>query len=323
MRRSCAVVAGGAGFVGSHLCRRLLADGHEVICIDNLLTGSLENISGLDELGPFRFLHRDAADPCALPGAVDAVFNLASPASPLDYLRHPLETLAAGSAGTLSTLDLAGEKGARYVLASTSEVYGDPHVHPQPETYWGNVNPIGPRSVYDEAKRYAEALVSAHRRSNGTNTAIARIFNTYGPRMRATDGRAVPTFITQALARAPITVAGSGEQTRSLCYVDDLVEALMRLRHADLPGPVNLGNPQEVSMLELARLIIEITGSGSPVAFTERPEDDPCRRRPDTSLARAELGWSPAIDLRAGLERTVAWFRSTAPSREEARYVAQ
>jgi len=311
MRRSCAVVAGGAGFIGSHLCRRLLLDGHEVVCIDNLLTGSADNIRGLSELGPFRFVQQDVVEPFPLPGDVDAVFNLASPASPLDYLRHPLQTLAAGSAGTLNTLELAREKGARYVLASTSEVYGDPDVHPQPESYWGNVNPVGLRSVYNEAKRYAEALVSAHRRSHGTDTAIARIFNTYGPRMKATDGRAVPTFVTQALNGAPITVAGSGDQTRSLCYVDDLVEGLVRLQSASLMGPVNLGNPQEISILELARLVREVTGSSSPITFIERPDDDPGRRRPDTTIARAELGWTPMIDLTTGVERTVTWFRST------------
>lgn len=311
MRRSCAVVAGGAGFVGSHLCQRLLHDGHEVVCIDNLLTGSLDNIRGLSEVGPFRFVRKDVVEPFPLPGGVDAVFNLASPASPADYLRHPLQTLAAGSAGTLNTLELAREKGARYVLASTSEIYGDPHVHPQPESYWGNVNPVGPRSVYNEAKRYAEALVSAHRRSRGTDTAIARIFNTYGPRMKATDGRAVPTFVAQALNGAPITVAGSGDQTRSLCYVDDLVEGFVRLRAASITGPVNLGNPQEISMLELARLVREVTGSSSPITFTERPGDDPDRRRPDTAVARTELGWIPMVDLITGLERTIMWFRST------------
>ena len=311
MRRSCAVVAGGAGFVGSHLCQRLLHDGHEVVCIDNLLTGSLDNIRGLSELGPFRFVCKDVVEPFPLPGGLDAVFNLASPASPMDYLRHPLRTLAAGSAGTLNTLELAREKGARYVLASTSEVYGDPHVHPQPESYWGNVNPVGPRSVYNEAKRYAEALVSAHRRSHGTDTAIARIFNTYGPRMKATDGRAVPTFVAQALNGAPITVAGSGDQTRSLCYVDDLVEGFVRLGAASITGPVNLGNPQEISILELARLVREVTGSSSPIAFTERPGDDPDRRRPDTAVARTELDWIPMVDLITGLERTVTWFRST------------
>lgn len=311
MRRSCAVVAGGAGFVGSHLCQRLLHDGHEVVCIDNLLTGSPDNIRGLSKVGPFRFIQQDVVEPFPLPGGVDTVFNLASPASPLDYLRHPLQTLAAGSAGTLHTLELAREKHARYVLASTSEVYGDPDVHPQPESYCGNVNPVGPRSVYNEAKRYAEALVSAHRRSRGTDTAIARIFNTYGPHMKATDGRAVPTFVTQALNEAPITVAGSGDQTRSLCYVDDLVEGLVRLGTASLAGPVNLGNPEEISMLELARLVREITGSSSPITFIERPGDDPGRRRPDTTVARAELGWTPMVDLVTGLDHTVTWFRST------------
>ncbi|MFI9025444.1 NAD-dependent epimerase/dehydratase family protein [Streptomyces sp. NPDC053560] len=310
--RSTVVVAGGAGFVGSHLCRHLLDGGHEVICLDSLLTGDLRNISGLEERGPFRFQRHDITHSTGLAGAVDVVFHLASPASPLDYLRHPLATLATGSTGTDNLLCLAREKSARFVLASTSEVYGDPLVHPQSETYWGNVNPIGPRSVYDEAKRFAEALTEAHRRTCGTSTGIARIFNTYGPRMRSADGRAVPAFVTQALRGDPVTVAGDGLQTRSLCYVDDLVEGLLLLSAAVTPGPVNLGNPYEISMLDLATRVIRMTRSASPVVFTERPQDDPSLRRPDITRARQELGWKPTTGLTAGLLRTISWFRSAA-----------
>ncbi|POX42670.1 epimerase [Streptomyces sp. Ru73] len=311
-RRQTVVVAGGAGFVGSHLCRCLLDGGHAVICLDNLLTGDLRNIAGLGRRGPFRFRRHDITETTALPGPVDVVFHLASPASPRDYLSHPLATLAAGSAGTDNLLRLAQEKSARFVLASTSEVYGDPLVHPQPETYWGNVNPTGPRSVYDEAKRFAEALTAAHRRARGTSTAIARIFNTYGPRMRPADGRAVPAFVTQALRGDPVTVAGDGLQTRSLCYVDDLAEGLLLLAAAATPGPVNLGNPYEITMLDLAHQVIRMTGSASPVVFVERPPDDPSLRRPDITRAREELGWKPTTGLPEGLLRTIAWFRSTA-----------
>ncbi|MGP9022855.1 UDP-glucuronic acid decarboxylase family protein [Streptomyces sp. BR1] len=311
-RRETAVVAGGAGFVGSHLCRLLLDGGYEVICLDNFLTGDVRNVAGLDQLGPFRLQPHDITEAVALPETVDVVFHLASPASPVDYLRHPLATLAAGSSGTENLLRLAREKSARFVVASTSEVYGDPLVHPQPETYWGNVNPIGPRSVYDEAKRFAEALTAAHRRTYGTSTAIARIFNTYGPRMRPADGRAVPAFVTQALRGDPVTVAGDGSQTRSLCYVDDLAEGLVLLSAATTPGPVNLGNPHEISMLDLATRVVHMTGSTSPIVFTERPQDDPSLRCPDITRAREELGWKPTTDLSEGLHRTISWFRSRA-----------
>ncbi|MFB9909062.1 UDP-glucuronic acid decarboxylase family protein [Allokutzneria oryzae] len=310
MRGTCAVVTGGAGFVGSHLCRRLLAEGYKVICVDNLLTGSRRNITGLGSAGHFRFIPWDVSERVRIDEAVDVVFHLASPASPAAYLRYPLETLTVGSAGTHNTLDLAHEKGARYVLASTSEVYGSPHVHPQTETYWGNVNPIGPRSVYDEAKRFAEALVTAHGTTRGTSTAIARIFNTYGPRMQPTDGRAVPTFVVQALTGQALTITGTGTQTRSLCYVDDLVDGLLRLHSSTTPGPVNLGNPDEITMLDLALLIREAAGSDSPITFTGRPQDDPDLRCPDIRRARAELGWSPTVDLREGMARTISWFRS-------------
>ncbi|WKX69367.1 UDP-glucuronic acid decarboxylase family protein [Streptomyces sp. XD-27] len=316
MSQPCAIVAGGAGFVGSHLCRRLLREGYAVVCMDNLLTGRHRNIAALESLGPFRFVHWDVTRRIRLPGEAEVVFHLASPASPADYLRYPLETLAAGSAGTQNTLELAREKGARYILASTSEVYGTPQVHPQPETYWGHVNPVGPRSVYDEAKRFSEALVTAHRESCGIDTAIARIFNTYGPRMRNTDGRAVPTFIAQALSGRPLTVTGTGAQTRSLCYIDDLIEGLLALRASSVAGPVNLGNPHEITMLGLARMILHATGSASSITFSERPEDDPDIRCPDITRARRELAWAPKIGLSEGLDRTIAWFRTHAGTRD-------
>ncbi|MCL9797535.1 UDP-glucuronic acid decarboxylase family protein, partial [Frankia sp. AgKG'84/4] len=306
------VVAGGAGFLGSHLCERFLADGAEVVCVDNFLTGRPENVDALRANPAFRLLRRDVTGPVDLAGPLDAVVNLASPASPVDYRALPLETLAAGAWGTARLLELARRKEARLVLASTSEVYGDPQVHPQPESYWGHVNPVGPRSMYDEAKRFAEALTTAHRATHGTRTGIVRIFNTYGPRMRADDGRAVPTFVTQALAGDPVTVAGDGAQTRSLCYVDDLVDGLVRMTRGDHPGPVNLGNPEELSMLDLARLVVGLCGDRAPVAFVPRPPDDPSVRRPDVSLALAELGWRPRVTLADGLARTVDWFRSRA-----------
>ncbi|MCK9896406.1 UDP-glucuronic acid decarboxylase family protein [Frankia sp. AgB32] len=303
------VVAGGAGFLGSHLCERFLADGAEVICVDNFLTGRPENVDALRAHPAFRLLRRDVTGPVDLAGPLDAVVNLASPASPVDYRALPLETLAAGARGTGRLLELARRKKARLVLASTSEVYGDPQVHPQPEGYWGHVNPVGPRSMYDEAKRFAEALTTAHRATHGTRTGIVRIFNTYGPRMRADDGRAVPTFVTQALAGKPLTVAGDGTQTRSLCYVDDLVDGLVRMTVGDHPGPVNLGNPEELSMLDLARLVARLCGDQAPIAFVSRPPDDPGMRRPDVSLALAELDWRPRVTLADGLARTIDWFR--------------
>jgi dTDP-glucose 4,6-dehydratase len=305
-----AVVTGGAGFLGSHLCHRLLQEGYEVVCLDDFCTGSSTNVEHLLEDRQFRLVRADITDYVHVSGHVDAVLHLASPASPIDYLQLPLHTLKVGSIGTLHSLGLAKDKKARFLLASTSESYGDPLVHPQPETYWGNVNPVGPRGVYDEAKRFAEATTMAYRNARGVNTAIARIFNTFGPRMRPHDGRAIPTFIGQALRGEPLTVAGDGSQTRSVCYVDDLIEGLVRLLHSDLAGPVNVGNCGEMSVLELARLIIDLTGSSSEIVFVDRPQDDPTVRRPDITLARAALGWEPKVDVRDGLLRTIDWFRS-------------
>ncbi|SHM35932.1 NAD-dependent epimerase/dehydratase family protein [Actinacidiphila paucisporea] len=303
-----AVVTGGAGFVGSHLCDRLRAEGTEVTCVDNLLTGSVDNIAARDGDPGFVLDVRDVCEPFDVAGPVDLVLHLASPASPHDYARYPVETLRAGAHGTANALDLAMRKGARFLLASTSEVYGDPLVHPQTELYWGNVNPVGPRSQYDEAKRYAEALTTAYRTSRGVDTVIVRLFNTYGPRMRPKDGRAVPTFVTQALAGEPLTVAGDGSQTRSLCYVDDTVGGILAAAAGPHPGPVNLGNPVELTILELAHRVRDLCGSASPVTFVERPVDDPGLRRPDIALARAELGWQPAVDFDKGLAMTVDWF---------------
>ena len=307
MRR--AVITGGAGFLGSHLCRRFLADGHEVICLDNFLTGDLANIEELLAHERFRLVRADVTDPLEVPGPVDAVLHFASPASPAAYLRLPLETLSAGSAGTLNALELARAKGARFLLASTSETYGDPQEHPQAESYWGNVNPVGPRSVYDEAKRFAETLTTAYRRHKGADTAIVRIFNTYGEYMRPDDGRAVPTFIGQALRGEPLTVSGDGSQTRSVCYVADLVEGIVRLLRSGRSGPVNIGNTHEMPVLELAELIRVLTGSDSKIRFVERPVDDPAVRCPDITLARTQLGWEPRVPVAAGLERTIRWFR--------------
>ncbi|MEU6177045.1 NAD-dependent epimerase/dehydratase family protein [Streptomyces coeruleorubidus] len=306
-----ALVTGGAGFVGSHLCARLTDAGAEVVCLDNLATGSRANVVDLEQRPGFRFIRGDATDPAAwqaLPGRFDLVLHFACPASPADYLRLPLETLDVGSTGTRLALERAHTDGARFVLASTSEVYGDPLEHPQREGYWGNVNPIGPRSVYDESKRFAEALVTAHRGVHGTDTAIVRIFNTYGPRMRTGDGRAVPTFIAQALDGMPLTVAGDGGQTRSLAYVDDTVDGVLALAASAETGPVNIGGGDEITMLELARRIVEITGSASRIRFVDRPVDDPARRRPDTRLARERLGWQPRVGWSEGLERTIGWF---------------
>lgn len=309
--RTCmrAVVTGGAGFLGSHLCERLLQADHEVVCVDNFLTSSPENIEHLTGDRRFQFRHRDITQGLDEPGPVDAVLHMASPASPVDYLRLPLETLRVGSAGTWHALDLAAAKGARFLLASTSESYGDPLVHPQPESYWGHVNPVGPRSVYDEAKRFGEALTMAYRRSRGVDAKIVRIFNTFGPRMRPDDGRAIPTFIRQALSGEPITVTGDGNQTRSLCYVDDVVEGLLRMLACDHCGPVNLGNPHEVSMLELAQWIGKLTRSRSEITLIPRPQDDPERRRPDIALARELLNWEPTTPVERGLCDTVTYFR--------------
>ncbi|WP_018501103.1 UDP-glucuronic acid decarboxylase family protein [Parafrankia discariae] len=304
------VVAGGAGFLGSHLCDRLLLDGEEVVCIDNFLTGRKSNVEHLLDRPGFELLEQDVAERVEVAGAVDAVLEFASPASPLDYARYPIETLKAGAHGTLNTLDLARAKGARFLLASTSEVYGDPLVHPQEESYWGHVNPIGPRSMYDEAKRFAEALTTAYRNRHGLDTAIIRIFNTYGPRMRTDDGRAIPAFVSQALRGEPVTVAGDGMQTRSVCYVDDLVEGIVRMLRSGLPGPVNLGNPHEMTIIDTARLVMELIGSDAPITFVPRPGDDPMVRRPDITLARQQLGWEPVVDVRDGLVRTIEWFAS-------------
>ena len=301
-----AVVTGGAGFVGSHLCERLLAEGWEVVCLDSLLTGRTGNLAGAMSHEGFTFREVNIASHFEVDGGVDWVLNLASPASPRDYLEHPIATLKVGALGTMNCLGLARAKGAGFLLTSTSEVYGDPKVHPQPETYWGNVNPTGPRSVYDEAKRYAEAIATAYHRVHGMPVKIARIFNTYGPRMRRDDGRAVPTFIEQALGGEPMTVHGDGSQTRSLCYVDDLVEGLWRLLNSDLSGPVNLGSQEEVTVLELAEAVRLVTGSSSEIVFTERPVDDPEVRCPDITMAREQLGWEPLVPLSEGLARTLA-----------------
>ncbi len=302
------LVTGGAGFLGSHLCERLLADGHEVICMDNLLTGNDENVSHLSSVR-FHMIKYDVTHFLAVPGKLDYVYHFASPASPVDYLEFPIQTLKVGALGTLNALGLAKAKGATLTLASTSEVYGDPLVHPQKEDYWGNVNPIGPRGVYDEAKRYGEALVMAYHRYHSLNTRIARSFNTYGPRMRLQDGRAVPTFLTQALRNEPITVFGDGSQTRSFCYISDLIEGIVRLSRSDCSEPVNLGNPNEITIGELARMIIEATGSRSAVETKPLPVDDPKVRQPDISRAREILGWQPAVGLGDGLRDTLEYFR--------------
>lgn len=308
MRHRRAVVTGGAGFLGSHLCEALLERGISVICLDNLLTGTARNVAHLTRRRDFRFLRHDLTEPVRLPVPVGYVFHLASAASPADYLRYPIQTLEVGSQGTRHALDLAERHGARFLLASTSEVYGDPLVHPQPESYWGNVNPVGPRSVYDEAKRFGEALTSAFRHSRGLDAAIVRIFNTYGPRMRPDDGRAIPTFLRQALRGEPLTVTGDGEQTRSICYVDDTVRGILDLALSDHPGPMNIGGPDEMTMAELARLVIRLTGARSDLRFIDRPADDPAVRRPDTSLAGDVLGWKPEVPAEQGLRATAEWF---------------
>jgi dTDP-glucose 4,6-dehydratase len=299
------LVTGGAGFLGSHLCDRLLAEGHRVICVDNLDTGTLENIEHVRD-PRFVFLQHDMTLHLEVTEPVDNVFHLASPASPIDYLRLPLHTLKVGSYGTHNALGLAKRHRARFLLASTSEVYGDPQQHPQGEDYWGHVNPIGPRGVYDEAKRYAEALTMAYHRQQGVDTHIARIFNTYGPRMRPHDGRAIPTFIRQALEDKPLTVFGDGGQTRSFCYVSDLVEGFLRLIASDHHGPVNLGNPGEFTILQLAEIVIALTGSRSEIVFEALPQDDPAVRRPDIALAARLLDWAPTIELEEGLRRTLS-----------------
>jgi dTDP-glucose 4,6-dehydratase len=306
-----ALITGGAGFLGSHLCERLIAEGWDVVCFDSLLTGSQDNLASLLPNARFRFESHDVTDPFELEGELDWILHLASPASPRDYLEWPIETLKVGAIGTLQALGLAREKEARFFLASTSETYGDPLVHPQPETYWGNVNPVGPRSVYDEAKRYAEAATMAYHRTHDLPVRIVRIFNTYGPRMRRQDGRAVPTFIQQALLSEPLTVHGDGSQTRSLCYVDDLIEGIYRLILSDHVGPVNIGNPKETTITELAIMIRDLVGSRSRIVYVDRPVDDPEVRCPDISLARRVLGWEPAVPLEEGLARTIEWARAS------------
>ncbi|MFF5938631.1 UDP-glucuronic acid decarboxylase family protein [Streptomyces sp. NPDC012508] len=303
-------VSGGGGFLGSHLCEALLRRGDAVVCVDNFSTGDPENIAHLYEFPEFEFILADVCEEGEVPGRLDAVAHLASPASPPDYLRRPLQTLAVGSRGTENMLRLAQRNGARFLLASTSEVYGDPLIHPQTEDYWGNVNPVGPRSVYDEAKRYAEAVSLAYHRSHGVDVGIVRIFNTYGPRMRPHDGRVVSSFITQALAGEPLTIYGDGKQTRSFCYVDDLIRGIVAMLDSTARGPVNLGNPEERTVTELADLVLEITGSMSDVEYHPLPTDDPTRRRPVITRAQEHLGWDPEVTVEEGLRRTVDWFRT-------------
>lgn len=304
------VVTGGAGFLGSHLCDAILARGDSAVCVDNLATGRPDNVAHLMASPGFTFMEADVSLALDVPGPVDAVAHLASPASPPEYLRLPLETLAAGSRGTENALRLAHQHGARFVLASTSEVYGDPAVHPQSEDYWGNVNPVGPRSVYDEAKRFAEALTRAYRDTKGVNAGIIRIFNTYGPRMNAQDGRIVTNFITQALNGDPLTIYGDGSQTRSFCYVDDLIRGIVGMIDSAEGGPVNLGNPEEFTVADFARLVLRLTGSDSPVEYLPLPVDDPTRRCPVITRASQALGWQPQVRVEDGIRRTIEWFRS-------------
>ncbi len=305
-----ALITGGAGFIGSHLCDHLLDKGMEVICMDNLLTGAVANISHIRD-PRFQFIEYDVTNYIYVEGPLDFVLHFASPASPIDYLRLPIHTLKVGAIGTHKALGLAKEKKARFLLASTSEVYGDPLIHPQPESYWGNVNPIGVRGVYDEAKRYAEALTMAYRRYHGVDTKIVRIFNTFGPRMRRDDGRAVPTFIMQALRGEAMTIFGDGSQTRSFGYITDLVRGVEALMHSELADPVNIGNPQEMTVLEMAEEIKRLTGSRSEIVFSALPEDDPKVRQPDITQARQRLGWEPKVDVRDALRLTIEWFHST------------
>jgi len=303
------LITGGAGFLGSHLADRFLAEGYEVICMDNLLTGSLDNIAHLANEPRFHYVHQDVTEFIHVPGRLDAVLHFASPASPIDYLEYPIQTLKVGSLGTHKALGLAHAKGARFLLASTSECYGDPQVHPQPETYWGNVNPVGPRGVYDEAKRFAEAMTMGYHRFHGLQSRIVRIFNTYGPRMRLNDGRALPAFMGQALRGEPITVFGDGSQTRSFCYVSDLVDGIYRLLQSDEPNPTNIGNPSEMTILEFAKTVVELVGSKSEISFKPLPVDDPKVRQPDITKARKVLGWEPKVDLADGLRTTLEYFK--------------
>ncbi|MBA2293272.1 MAG: SDR family oxidoreductase [Gemmatimonadales bacterium] len=309
------VITGGAGFLGSHLTDRFLADGHRVVGVDNFITGSADNVAHLAGRADYEFIEQDVSIPFDVDGDVDGVLHFASPASPIDYLELPIETLKVGSYGTHNSLELARAKGARFFLASTSEVYGDPEVHPQPETYWGHVNSVGPRSVYDEAKRYAEAVTMAYRRTCGVDTRIVRIFNTYGPRMRPNDGRVVSNFIVQALRGEPMTVYGNGLQTRSFCYVSDLIEGIYRLFHSDRDEPTNIGNPVEFTMLELAEAVIKVIGGNASVEYRPLPIDDPRQRQPDITIARATLGWEPLVPLAEGLVRTTDYFRGVVGGR--------
>ena len=307
--KSVSVVTGGAGFLGSHLCDRLLAEGHTVICIDNLITGDTANISHLLGNERFRYVNHDVTDYIFIECPVHNVLHFASPASPIDYLKLPIQTLKVGSLGTHKALGLAKAKGARFLIASTSEVYGDPLVHPQPESYWGNVNPIGSRGVYDEAKRFAEAMTMAYHRFHGVDTRIVRIFNTYGPRMRVNDGRAIPAFMSQALRGKDVTVFGDGSQTRSVCYVDDLIDGIYRLLMSNITEPINIGNQDEIPMLQLAKEVIQITGSKSRIVFKELPEDDPKIRQPDITKAKSLLGWETKVNRMVGLQKTLDYFR--------------
>lgn len=311
------LITGGAGFIGSHLCDRFLKEGHEVICMDNFLTGRPDNVAHLIGHERFRLIQHDVTNFIYVEGPLDYVLHFASPASPIDYLKYPIQTLKVGALGTHKALGLAKAKGARFLIASTSEVYGDPLIHPQPETYWGNVNPVGFRGVYDEAKRFAEAMTMAYQRYHGVETRIVRIFNTYGPRMRLDDGRALPTFMGQALRGEPITVFGDGSQTRSFCYVDDLVEGIYRLLMSDEPEPVNIGNPDEITILDFAQEVIRLTGSASEIVFKPLPADDPKVRQPDITRARERLGWSPKVDRTEGLTRTLAYFQTSVAAEEE------
>ncbi len=305
-----AVVTGGAGFLGSHLCDRLIGEGAHVTAIDNLITGDMRNIAHLVGNDHFRFVKHDVTEYIFVDGPVDYILHFASPASPIDYLKLPIQTLKVGSLGTHKALGLAKNKNARFLLASTSEIYGDPLIHPQPETYWGNVNPVGLRGVYDEAKRFAEAMTMAYQRYHAVQTRIVRIFNTYGPRMRINDGRAIPAFISQALRGEDVTVFGSGKQTRSVCYVDDLIEGIFRLLLSDIGDPVNIGNQSEISMLDLAKEVIQLTGSNSKLVFKELPEDDPKVRQPETTRAKKLLDWEARVDRKDGLRNTIAYFRT-------------
>jgi len=304
-----ALITGGAGFLGSYLCDKLLSQGYSVLCMDNLITGNMRNIRHLKGNKNFKYIEQDVSLPFEVEGPLDYVLHFACPASPIDYLRLPIETLRADSIGTFNTLDLALSKKSKYIQASTSEVYGDPTVHPQVESYWGNVNPIGPRSVYDEAKRFSEALVMAYHRKHNLDTRLVRIFNTYGPRMRVNDGRVVPTFISQALRNEDLTVYGDGKQTRSFCYVDDELEGIWALMNSDYHEPVNIGNPGEYRMLDFAKMIIEVTGSKSRITFTPLPKDDPRQRNPDITLAKKLLKWEPKVEVKDGIKKTIEYFR--------------